>query len=162
MDNRQTAKADIVLAKPQHAAHLAAMSKRLIEHGLPWHCWTTKRMIKAIKRDDNVTIIRCQGREILGFAAMQFGDENAHLNLLAVENPYQGAGHASAMLQWLEESCLVAGIRAVTLECRITNRRAIDFYLKRGFQRHEEIRQYYCGTETALRMRKSLGVMLDE
>ena len=161
MDHRQTAKADIVLAKPRHAAHLADMSKRLIEQGLTWHCWTTKRMIKAIKRDDNVTIICCQGREILGFAAMQFGEEIAHLNLLAVEGAQQSQGHASAMLDWLEESCLVAGIRTVNLECRLSNRHAIGFYQKRGFKRGEEIRQYYCGSETALRMRKRIGATLE-
>ena len=157
MNNRQTAKTDIELAKPRHAAHLADMSKRLIEHGLPWHCWTTKRMIKAIKRNDNVTIISCQGRQISGFAAMQFGDEIAHLNLLAVEIAQQRHGLASAMLQWLEESCVVAGIRSINLECRLSNRQAIGFYQNRGFQRGEEIRQYYCGSETALRMRKRLG-----
>ena len=162
MDNRQTAKTDIVLAKPQHATHLADMSKRLIERGLPWHCWTSKRMVKAIKRDDNVTIICCRGRDVLGFAAMQFGDEQAHLNLLAVEPPEQRAGHASTMLKWLEESCLVAGIRSVNLECRLSNREAIVFYQKRGFVRGEEIRHYYCGSETALRMHKSLGVISAE
>ena len=157
MNHHQKAKTDIVLAKPKHAAHLADMSKRLVEDGLPWHCWTTKRMTKAIKRDDNVTIICCRARNILGFAAMQFGDEEAHLNLLAVETAQQRAGYASRMLEWLEESCLVAGVRTVNLECRISNRVAIDFYLKRGFTRGEEIRHYYCGTETAVRMHKALG-----
>ncbi|MEM7465316.1 MAG: GNAT family N-acetyltransferase [Pseudomonadota bacterium] len=158
MDNRQTAKTEIVLAKPKHAAHIADMSKRLIELGLPWHSWTTKRVAKAIRRNDNVTLLCLLGRKILGFASMQFGEESAHLNLLAVEQVEQRAGHASAMLSWLEESCLIAGIRQVTLECRLSNSHAIRFYERRGFTRNEEARNYYCGIETAVRMVKPLGL----
>ena len=157
MDNRQTSQTEIVLAKPRHASHLADMSKRLIEHGLPWHNWTTKRMTKAIRRDDNVTVLCIGGGKILGFASMQFGDEVAHLNLLAVETARQRRGHAGAMLTWLEESCLVAGISSVTLEVRENNLQAIRFYEHREFERRETVPHYYCGTETALRMNKSLG-----
>lgn len=157
MTNRQTSKAEIVLAKPSHGSHLAEMSKRLIEAGLPWHNWTPKRMTKSIKRADNVTLISKAGKQILGFASMQFGDESAHLNLLAVEEANQRHGLASDLLQWLEESCVVAGIQFISLECRKINTTAIKFYEKRGFTKFEEVRNYYCGTETAVRMRKLLG-----
>ncbi|MGR8947458.1 MAG: GNAT family N-acetyltransferase [Gammaproteobacteria bacterium] len=156
MDNRQTSKTEIVLAKPHHASHLANMSKRLIEQDLPWHNWTTKRMNKAIRRHDNVTLLCKRGATILGFASMQFGDETAHLNLLAVEVAFQRAGNAAAMLAWLEESCLVAGIRRVVLECRAKNLQAIRFYEAQGFERRETVPHYYCGIETALRMKKDL------
>lgn len=158
MTNRQTSKAEIVLAKPSHGTHLADMSKRLIEDGLPWHNWTPKRMGKSIKQADNVTLISKSGKQILGFASMQFGDESAHLNLLAVEETEQRQGLASEMLQWLEDSCAVAGIQHVSLECRKINTRAINFYEKRGFEKFEEVTNYYCGTEAAVRMRKMLTV----
>jgi ribosomal protein S18 acetylase RimI-like enzyme len=158
MTNRQTAKTQIVLAKPTHGAHLADMSKRLIEQGLPWYNWTPKRMSKSIKRADNVTLLSKMEKKILGFASMQFGDEQAHLNLLAVEDAEQRAGLASGMLNWLEESCQVAGIQDISLECRKINLTAIKFYEKRGFERFEEIPNYYCGTETAVRMQKKLSI----
>ena len=158
MDNRQTSKTEIVLAKPRHASHLAEMSKRLIEQGLPWHNWTTKRMAKAIRRDDNVTVLCMGAGKVLGFASMQFGDEIAHLNLLAVESAHQRRGYAAAMLEWLEESCLIAGISSVALEVRENNRQAIRFYKGQGFECRETVPHYYCGTETALRMKKKLGI----
>lgn len=158
MNNGQADKTQFVLAKPTHGAHLADMSKRLIEHDLPWHNWTPKRMVRSIKQADNVTLLCMVDNQISGFASMQFGDENAHLNLLAVESSFQNAGYATHMLEWLEESCRVAGIRDINLECRISNRHAIKFYLKRGFQRGDEIPRYYCGTETAVRMKKNLVI----
>lgn len=161
MTNRQTSKAEIILAKPTHGAHLADMSKRLIEDGLPWHNWTPKRMSKTIKRSDNVTLISKAEKQILGFASMQFGDEAGHLNLLAVESSVQRNGLASDMLDWLEESCGVAGIQHISLECRKVNTNAIKFYEKRGFEQFEEVRNYYCGTETAVRMRKTLSLLAE-
>ena len=118
-------------------------------------------MGKSIKRADNITVISRSGKQILGFASMQFGDDAAHLNLLAVEKTEQRRGLASDLLKWLEESCAVAGMQYISLECRKINTTAIKFYVRRGFEKREEVPNYYCGTEAAVRMRKVLNV-LDE
>ena len=72
------------LARPGDAPIIAQMSKRLIEEDLPWS-WTPERVAKHIRHRDSV-VLTARVREVLiGFAIMQFSDETAHLNLLAVE-----------------------------------------------------------------------------
>lgn len=148
---------EIRLARPRDGDNLARMSRRLIEAGLPWWCWTPKRLGKAIRSPDTVGIVATSERQLSGFAMMHFGDENAHLNLLAVEPEFRRRGIGRELLAWLDESCLVAGIRRVSLEVRANNQSAIRFYENLGYARGEKIARYYCGEETALRMTRVLA-----
>lgn len=148
---------EIRLAKPSHGDRMADMSKRLIEDGLPWWCWTPKRIAKVIRSPDTVAIVGVMGKSLAGFAVMHFGDEHAHLNLLAVEPPFRRRRIGRELLQWLEESCAVAGILSISLEVRANNATAIRFYESLGYEKGERIARYYCGTEAAQRMTRQLG-----
>ncbi|MGR9089580.1 MAG: GNAT family N-acetyltransferase [Gammaproteobacteria bacterium] len=148
---------EIRLARPRDGDNLARMSRRLIEAGLPWWCWTPKRLGKAIRSPDTVGIIATVDRQLSGFAMMHFGDENAHLNLLAVEPALRRRGIGRELLAWLDDSCLVAGIRRITLEVRANNQPAIRFYENLGYVRGERIPRYYCGEEAALRMTRTIA-----
>ena len=150
---------DYKLAKPHHGAHLADMSKRLIEYGLPWWNWTPKRVTKAIRSPEQIALLAVIDKRIAGFGLMQFGDEQAHLNLLAVEPEYRRLGLGKGMLEWLEESCRIAGIIRIDLECRANNVSTIRFYSALGFDACSESRNYYCGRESAIRMQKQLSAL---
>jgi ribosomal-protein-alanine N-acetyltransferase len=152
---------DIRLARLRDGDNMARMSRRLIEVGLPWWCWTPKRVAKAIRSSDTIAIVANIGKPMAGFAVMHFGDENAHLNLLAVEPRYRRRGIGRDMLRWLESSCSVAGILRISLEVRANNLTAIRFYEKLGFTRGERIPRYYCGQEAALRMTRRLACPMD-
>jgi ribosomal protein S18 acetylase RimI-like enzyme len=156
-DDQRSQTLDIRLAKPSDGDNIARMSRRLIEAGLPWWCWTPKRVAKAIRSPDTIGIVAKVGRKMAGFAVMYFGDENAHLNLLAVEPVYRRRGIGREMVTWLECSCSVAGILRVSLEVRATNLPAISFYRSLGFDVGERIARYYCGQEAAVRMTRRLA-----
>jgi len=147
---------EIRLARPRDGDNMARMSRRLIEVGLPWWCWTPKRIGKAIRSSDTVGIVASVDRALTGFALMYFGDEHAHLNLLAVEPAYRRRGIGREMLKWLEESCSVAGILRISLEVRANNVKAIRFYESLGYESGERIARYYCGQEAALRMSRDI------
>ncbi|MFT4581038.1 MAG: ribosomal protein S18 acetylase RimI-like enzyme [Gammaproteobacteria bacterium] len=148
---------EIRLAKPSHGERMADMSKRLIEDGLPWWCWTPKRIAQVIRSPDTIAIVAVVGKKLIGFAVMHFDDEHAHLNLLAVEPPFRRRRIGCELLEWLEESCVVAGILNVSLEVRASNLTAIRFYESLGYKKGERIARYYCGKETAQRMTRQLG-----
>jgi ribosomal-protein-alanine N-acetyltransferase len=133
------------------------MSHRLIENDLPWWCWTPKRVAKVMRAPDTVAIVAMAEKRIAGFAIMHFDDDNAHLNLLAVEPEFRQRQVGSRLLEWLHESCAVAGILSVSLEVRATNKGAIRFYETFGFKIGERIEQYYCGQEAAVRMSLRFG-----
>ncbi|MCE9640927.1 MAG: GNAT family N-acetyltransferase, partial [Betaproteobacteria bacterium] len=93
---------------------------------------------------------------LTGFAIMNFGDEQAHLSLLAVTPSHQRCGIGRQIMDWLEESALVAGITTVNLELRANNFAARDFYRALGFTDSAYIPGYYRGVETALRMSRDI------
>ena len=143
---------EIRLAKLGHGDRIAHMSHRLIEHDLPWWCWTPKRVAKVIRAPDTIAIVAMSEKVLAGFAIMYFGDDNAHLNLLAVDPAFRRRQVGSQLINWLHESCAVAGILTVSLEVRANNKGAIRFYETFGFKIGERIEQYYCGQEAAVRM----------
>jgi [ribosomal protein S18]-alanine N-acetyltransferase len=89
---------------------------------------------------------------MVGFAIAGFGDEIAHLSLLAVRREWQRKGAGRALFQWLKESALTAGIATMRLELRSTNREARLFYRALGFEDAGLAPGYYRGREAALRM----------
>lgn len=139
------------IATPEDSQSIAEMSRDLIERGLGWS-WTPQRVARHIRNRDTTTIVACEGQRIIGFAIMYFGDEHAHLNLLAVEPAYQRTGVGKRILDWLRESCLMAGIAVVYLELRANNEIGREFYKVYGFEETGTVPRYYFGVETAVCM----------
>jgi len=146
------------LARSTDAQDVAIMSRDLIENGLGWS-WTRGRVARNIADRDTLSLIACQGGRIIGFAIAYFGDEHAHLNLLAVQREYQRLGIGTRMLHWLEESASTAGIRAVHLEVRARNQAARRFYRRLGFVEMTLLPRYYRGVEAAVWMACDLRTM---
>ena len=145
------------LAAPADAATIAAMSRELIEAGLPW-TWTPERVARNLAQPDTLVLTARDGAPLAGFAIMQFGDERAHLSLLAVRPDCQRQGVGRRMLEWLTASALTAGIASIRLELRESNLGARRFYLRQGFAETMRIPGYYRGKETAVRMLREIRV----
>ena len=136
---------------------IARMAKVLIEHGLPWS-WTEDRVLNAIRHRETAVIVARDRRRVAGFAIMQFGDEHAHLSLLAVAPAYREQGLGRQLLEWLEACARTAGVFDVRLELRAGNDAARAFYETMGYVETGTIRAYYAGSEDATRMRRDLSV----
>ena len=95
-----------------------------------------------------------------GFAIMEFGDERAHLVLLAVRPSHRRLGIGQRMLDWLLESARVAGMASIHLELRAGNDAARRFYRAMGFYETVLVPGYYRSgegrKEGALRMLRVL------
>lgn len=139
------------LARLVEAGHLAAMSRDLVETGLGWS-WTPTRVARRIRSSDSVVLVACSRGRIVGFAIMRFSSEEAHLDLLAVKPAYQRVGIGRQLIEWLEESALVAGVSIVYLEVRAGNLGAQRFYEILGYRRVRYLPGYYSGRETAICM----------
>ena len=152
-------KLTLKLATSADAAPIAAMSRELIETGLPWS-WTPARVARNLAQPDTLVLTARDGAMLAGFAIMQFGEERAHLSLLAVRPDYRRQGVARRLLQWLIASALTAGIARVQLELRESNLDARRFYLKQGFAETARMSGYYRGVETAVRMLRDIRVKM--
>ena len=137
------------------AVRIAAMSRDLIETGLGWS-WGPERVSRSISNKDTFTLLACDRDRVVAFAIMFFGDEHAHLNLLAVRPSHQRLGIGRRMVEWLVESAQIAGIASIHLELRAANTAARGFYKSLGFTESAYIPGYYRGREMALRMMRVL------
>ena len=143
------------LAGVRDAPEIAAMSRDLIETGLGWE-YQSGRIARMIADADTMAIVRRSERGIAGFAIMTFGDERAHLVLLAVRVSHQRRGIARRMLARLEESARTAGIASMHVELRIDNAPAHALYRAAGYVETLRIPGYYRGRATAVRMMRLL------
>lgn len=145
----------IELAHLSHANAMAQMSKELIEHGLRWR-WRAAK-IQAMMLSPDVTVI-CVLRDarLVAFAMMEFFEDSAHLNLLAVKPFVRRTGIGCAMVEWLRKSAEVAGIASIVLEVRSDNMDARNFYERLGFEVFDFAKGYYDGKENALKMKLQL------
>ena len=143
------------LARIRDNQRLAEMSRDLIERGLGWS-WTPARIHRKILCPENIVLVARAGNELAGFAIMYVGMEEARLNLLAVDPGHRRKGIGRRLVQWLEESALVAGVSVVYLEVRANARGAQQFYRKLGYRPVQCVRGYYAGREAALRMARDL------
>jgi [ribosomal protein S18]-alanine N-acetyltransferase len=147
---------DIGLATLTDAQSIALISRDEIEHGLRWD-WRPPRVRRAIEdRDTNVVVAR-HAASVIGFALMKYRSDDAHLLLLGVVPQHRRRGVATAMMSWLEETLRVAGIAAIQVEVRASNRAALAFYAKLGYEQVNATLRYYQGIETALHLVKELA-----
>lgn len=147
----------IRLARAGDAGPIAAISREQIESGLSWS-WTPGRVRAGIRDPETVAVVAEKSASLRGFALMQFGDRSAHLNLLGVVPEWRRFGVGTALLRWLEESAVVAGIPMIRLEVRRSNQPAQRFYRRLGYAAVAMLPNYYKGREHAVRMTRDLRV----
>jgi [ribosomal protein S18]-alanine N-acetyltransferase len=138
-------------ASMSDAQALALMSRDLIETGLGW-AYRRDRIGRLIRHPETVTLVAREGPQVAGFAVMTFGDERAHLVLLAVRPTHRRRGIARRMLEWLLESAATAGMATIHVELRAANPAAFALYRSAGFTETLRVPGYYSGRETAVRM----------
>jgi ribosomal-protein-alanine N-acetyltransferase len=144
------------LAQPADASIIANLSRELIEYGLGWR-WTPARVAASIRAANVNVLVASIDNNIAGFAIMRYGDDDAHLDLLAVVPDYRGTGLGRRLVEWLEKCAVVAGIFRVALEVRVTNETAKFFYKRMGYRTLAYLPGYYEGIEAALRMGRDLS-----
>jgi ribosomal-protein-alanine acetyltransferase len=145
------------LARWDDAPAIAEMSRCFIEQGLPWS-WSESRVLHCIGDRECAVLVARDKRRVAGFAIMEFLDEHAHLNLLAVRPGYRRRGLGVRLVEWLESSARTAGLFLVRLELRASNDAAFGFYEKLGYTEVGRRRGYYSGREDAICMAHNLSL----
>lgn len=142
------------------AAGIAALSRDVIEHGLPWS-WTEARVARAIANPDTNVVVVGERGVIVGFGIMSYPDDDAHLLLFAVRRQSRRQGIGTRILAWLEEVAATGGARRVRLECRRDNDAARNFYAEKGYHELAISPKYYRGLKDAVILEKWLVARAD-
>lgn len=145
----------IRLAEDRDAQQVAELSRKAVEHGLPWR-WTPHAVTAAI-RDVRTNVVLAEfSRAVIGFGVMLYEDDEAHLVLLAVDRPDRRKGLGSRLLLWLEDVAIAAGISRIRLECRAENTAALAFYRRHGYIENQQVLGMYHGVEDGVRLVKTV------
>ena len=148
--------ATLGLARDADAREIAEMSRDLVEHGLTWS-WTPARVQHFISGPDSSVVVARRERHVAAFAVMHFGEDVAHLNLLAVAPEHRRQGLGRQLMHWLTTTAIEAGVFRINLELRTRNEAARLFYERLGFGQLGVVHGYYQGREAALRMSRHLA-----
>lgn len=146
----------IRLATLRDARAIAEMSREEIEHGLPWS-WTPERVRRAMREPSTNVAVALEAERLVGFGIMYYGDEKAHLSLLAVHAARREHGVGAQLMDWLEKCAATAGCSRIELEARADNPAALAFYGLRGYERFATVPGYYQGRIDAFRLAKTLA-----
>jgi ribosomal protein S18 acetylase RimI-like enzyme len=142
-------------ARIADARRLAVMSQELVEAGLR-PAWSASRITWHMRHPESIVLTARQEGTTVGFAIMRYGDDVAHLNLLAVDPAHRRRGVARKIMTWLEETALTAGTFIIGLELRATNQAAFAFYAALGYRELGRVSGYYQGIEHAIRMARDV------
>ena len=146
---------EVRLATQRDVPQIAVMSRELIEFGLGWS-WTGSRVRHSLMdRDSNVAIAHDAGR-LIGFSITKCRADEAHILLLAVDRGARRKGVGSALIKWIEQTALIAGIGVIYLEARQNNTGARAFYSALGYKEFKVDPGRYRGLENGVRLGKDL------
>jgi len=91
----------IRFANRADALAIAEMSRDLIERGLGWS-WTKERVTRCLRHPDSNVVVAIRNADRAGFGIMKYGEDEAHLLLLAVRPGHARCGVGRTIVDWLE------------------------------------------------------------
>ena len=96
------------------------------------------------------------GDSVIGFVGGAIRSGHGHISGIAVDKKYRTQGIGKSLLKKVERDFLANKLEKVTLEVRISNRGAIGFYEKQGYNRSYIVKRYYADGEDAIVYEKKL------
>jgi len=145
----------VSLARATDAQGIARMSRDCIEYGLAWK-WRAPRVLRNIVDASTNVVVSRDAQGLAGFAMMRYGDQEAHVLLLAVSPAKRRIGVGTGLMSWLELTARTAGIGVIRLETRCGNAAARNFYRKLGYREFVRVHGLYDGIEDGVRLAKDL------
>ncbi|MDE2605013.1 MAG: ribosomal protein S18-alanine N-acetyltransferase [Burkholderiales bacterium] len=113
-----------------------------IERRAYTHPWTRGNFSDSLKSGYQAQLL-VAGHVILGYFVAMQGVDEVHLLNITVDPPYQGKGWGRVMLDALALWARARNAQWLWLEVRRGNLRAQQVYLRYGFRRVGERRNYY-------------------
>lgn len=105
--------------------------------------WTRGNFIDSLAAGYLAELLLHERFGLIGYYIAMAGVDEMHLLNLSVAAAHQRLGHARTLLHALEANCRVLHLPKLWLEVRLSNARARQIYLRRGFAEVGMRRGYY-------------------
>jgi ribosomal-protein-alanine N-acetyltransferase len=106
------------------------------------HPWTRGNFADSLRSGYQAQLL-CAGDAVIGYFVAMQGVDEVHLLNITVDPAYQGQGWGRVMLDALALWSRAQGAQWLWLEVRTSNLRAQQVYLRYGYRRVGERRNYY-------------------
>jgi len=93
--------------------------------------WDDRRTLSTLERD-TVFVAELEGRTA-GFVALERRGDSLRIEQLFVSQEHEGVGVGRQLLEYAEGYAISLGARVLEVVAEEDNRRALDFYRRRGF-----------------------------
>lgn len=133
--------------------------KALEDALFPVDAWTAEMFhneLAEVGISREVMVARLAGK-IVGYVSFRYVADEGDVVTIAVDTSVQKQGVGTLMMNWLETTAKVRGVKNLFLEVRSDNIPAIAMYLARDFERIDLRRNYYETGVDAYVMRKRLN-----
>ncbi len=116
--------------------------------------WSASLFLSEIaQRSTRTYIVARHESEVVGYAGMMFTGAEAHVTNIAVDPDFHSRNIGTRLLLTLVTEAVARGAETLSLEVRVSNRKAQDMYKKFGFEPVSVRKGYYVETnEDALVM----------
>lgn len=105
--------------------------------------WTLEAFVAEMMQNPNAYYLVAEAEEIIGFAGLWHIADEGHITNVAVKRATRGMGIGEALLVALIAEAKQLGLRAMTLEVRVSNTPARTLYEKLGFLYAGTRKRYY-------------------
>jgi ribosomal-protein-alanine N-acetyltransferase len=103
-------------------------------------------------------LVAVEGNRLVGaLLAMRRSGEVGRILVMAVQVGYQNMGVGSRLLGAFLRQCAMEGMSTVTLEVRVSNLRAQEFYRRHGFFLGNKLPRYYTDGEDGVVMNRGVA-----
>ena len=114
--------------------------------------WTLLDFVYEATRDDSIAIVAEIDGQIVAYACVWFSFDEADVANIAVDDKFRGQGIGTKLFAEIVRRVKAKGIKAITLEVRVSNIAAIRLYEKFGLRSVGRRKGYYEDGEDALIM----------
>ena len=135
--------------RPLTSSHIADVIRLGSDANL--NPWTAQNYLDELQTPNSVMLVLegPDGRPI-GFivgrvvaSSIDDASTDAEIYNIAVSDPYIGKGFGQLLFDTFMENCSVHAVKRVWLEVRESNREAIDFYTRNGFESAQTRNNFY-------------------
>lgn len=103
--------------------------------------WTAQNYLDELQLSGSIMLrLETEPRETIGFVVGRViegaieHETQAEIYNIAIVEPHQRRGHGQILFDEFTQKCLEKDVVSIWLEVRESNRQAIDFYQKNGFE----------------------------
>ena len=104
--------------------------------------WSAAAITESIKHG-TVFFVAENGEDVMGYIGLNAVADECYITNVAVFPDYRRQGVATALLNKAISYCKSANLSFISLEVRASNNAAIDLYVKNGFIKEGERRDFY-------------------